>query len=219
MPVKDGSGGRYGPWETDFWKLFVYDLTTSKTLCLDYRANGSVIAWSEKEDEVYIRCPPIQYPDIPGIRGVAKFVIVQDHIEVEPIVDPKTLAFSCTYGRFGHRSYARGKVYIRRFSDSFGELKAVTPTHPHPSVGSYISITRDKEVLFSFSNSPFYAPLSMGWIYKPSIIQEGKECLFENGTQLYLIDIAEKKIGKLTHGVDHLVLTKSYQQGFHFMKD
>ncbi len=219
LPVKDGSGGPHGHWETDFWKLYVYDLTTGKTLELDYRSKGSVIAWSEEEESIYVRCPPIQYSDIPGIQDIAEFVISRDQITVESLKDPNNLAFSNTYGRFGHPSFAGGKAYINRFSDSFGEFKAWTSLNPHPSAGSFISITRDKETLFSFSGSPFFAPLSWGWIHEPSIIQEGKECLFENGSMLYLIDIAERKIGKLTHGVDHIVLTQSYQQGFNFMQE
>lgn len=219
LPVRDGTGGSDGPWETDFWKLTVYDLATGKTSFLDYRSRGSVIAWSDSEDSIYIRCPSIQYSDIPGIQGIAKFVISGDQIKVEALIDPKNLTFSNTYGRFGHRSFAGGKVYINRFSDSYGNLKVFAPPHLNPSVGSFISITRGNEILFSFSNSPFFAPISWGLIHEPSFVQEGKECLFENGTILYLIDITGRKIGKLIQGVDHIVLTESYQQGFNCMQE
>ncbi len=216
LPVKDGSNGQYGPWGTDFWKLYVYDLTTGKTLCLDYRANGSVIAWSQNEDSIYIRCLPIHYSDIPGIRGIAKFIISKEQVSVETSVDGSKLEFSKTYGRFGSRSFSGGNVYVHRYSDSYDNLKVQVAS---PALGSDLRVIRSGESIFSFSNIPFFAPLSREWIREPSFVQEGKECLFEAGTTIYLIDIPGKNIGKLIQGEDHIVLTQSYQQGFNFMKE
>lgn len=218
LPVKDGSGGPNGHWETDFWKLSVYDLTTEKKLCLDYRAKGSVIAWSRNEEAIYIRCLPIQDSNVPGIQGIAKFVISKDRIEIESSIDGNSLDFFETYGRFGRRETSGGKITIHRNTDSCGTLNVSTPFIFHLSIGSYITITRGDESVFSFSNTPFYAPLSEGLIHEPSFVQEGKECLFESEPDIYLIDIAGRKVGKLIEGKDYIVLTQSYQQGFNFMK-
>ena len=173
LPVKDGSGGPHGHWETDFWKLSVYDLTTDKKLCLDYRAKGSVIAWSRNEEAIYIRCPPIQDSDVPGIQGIAKFVMSNEQIGIDSSVDGSKLEFSNTYGRFGWREFSGGKITIHRNTDSYGSLNVSTPFFFHLSIGSYITITRGDESILSFSNTPFYAPMSKGWIHDPSFVQEG----------------------------------------------
>jgi hypothetical protein len=197
-------------------KLHIYDLSAGRTTIFDYRSGGSVIAWSENDDSIYIQCPPLKNSDIPGIQGIAKFVISNEQISIDSSSDRNNLEYANTYGRFGYRSFEGGKVHTDRYSDVCKDLKVQAVRSPS---GPALRVIRKGETVLSFSNSPFFAPLSGGWIHDPSFVQEGMECLFESGANIYLINVPEKKLGRLVQGGEHIVLTRSYQQGFNSMQE
>ena len=91
--------------------------------------------------------------------------------------------------------------------DVYGSMKATAPIW---DVG--IAITNDKEIIFSFSDIPFYAPFSKRSISEPTLIQEGKECLFEARESIYLIDIANKKVGELVKGENYIVISNTFHK-------
>jgi hypothetical protein len=213
IPVSEGNGS-HGPWETDYWRFFLYDFTTQNIKTHDYKAHDAKIAWSSNENAVYANCPQISYQEaVGGISGLAKFVISEDfEIELMHNVVRKEVVLADNYGRLGHWFHSGGRTYVEHSKDEYRDLKAVVLRYSKTS----IRISRDDETAFYFSDIPFFSPLSRRSISEPAFIQEGKECLFEARRAIYLIGIAEKRIGKLVEGKDYIVMTDSYHKRSYF---
>gem|GEM_PF-2703156 len=107
--------------------------------------------------------------------------------------------------------YSGGKVGVKRVSDIYGSMKAIAPMW-----GEEITITNDKQIIISFSDIPFFAPFSRRSISEPAFIQEGRECLFEARESIYLIDIANRKIGALVKGENYIVISDTFHKNRFF---
>lgn len=215
IPMREGAG-KYGPWETDFWKLFIYNHNNGLTLTYDYKAHGSKIAWSSNENVLFINCPAIAYKEsVGGIGGLAAFSISDNGSQVvlRENVNPSQVYFANHYGRLGSVYYSGGKVGVERVSDIYGSMKATAPIW-----SKEITITNDKQVLFSFSDVPFFAPFSRRSISEPAFIQQGRECLIEARESIYLIDIANRKIGALVKGENYIVISDTFHKNRFFFE-
>ena len=82
-----------------------------------------------------------------------------------------------------------------------------------------ILIIQNETLLFSFSDTPAIFPIPRRWRLKePSFISEGKECIFEDGESIYLIDIKNKNIGEIVDGRDHVLINNNYLKKKYFLE-
>ena len=99
IPMKEGAG-EYGPWETDFWKLFIHNCNNDLTLTYDYKAHDAKITWSSNENVLYINCPNIKYKEsVGGISGLTKFrfqKIITKSLFKRTLVNPKSILLRIT---------------------------------------------------------------------------------------------------------------------------
>ncbi len=205
------AGASLGP---DHWELFVTNIETNSTRTLEYRASGGKIAWSNDEHVIYLNGPPTEHPE--GVGSLVKIKLAESgDISIEGGAQEHEVALCDNYGRVGRFYWRGGGTHVIRETDGHGDMKAFTIR----GLASHIRITRNGRTVFRFAYSPSVFPLALGTITEPSFISGGKECVFEYGGSLFLVDIENRRVGKIADGSDHIVLTQSYQKRKYFFEN
>jgi hypothetical protein len=167
------------------------------------------LAWSKDETILYLwEESDLNLQKNKGYHEkFTRVMITNDLLIKKESMNDDKLNFADNYGRFW---FAPSDSYYNhdRIYDEFGNIRI--QTRERYGMRHFLMIKRDGKPIITFSNRPgIFLPLYNG--SDPSIIQMGKECLFElDDSQIYLIDIETKTVGKVTDGHSHVVPTASY---------
>lgn len=118
-----------------------------------------------------------------------------------------------TYGRVNWESLSRNRdgSGVNYHTHIHGDLKAWTL----PGYGSLLSVystTEPKTRIVSLAVNPgmFHLPHHAFRFTHPSFLAGGRECLFETPTDIYLLELERKCVGRVAHGHSFIQLTPRY---------
>lgn len=181
------------------FRLFLYNIETERIVPLKYNLIEHFmpeIAWSDKENTIYIRKSKME-----------KIILSADRISsVERNIPVDSISLTRNYGFYGNSIWSSGSYW--------GDLNE-TDEYRNMFISSRfgIGISENNKILLKLWN------FSQRLFDNPSFIQEGRECIFEERDHaLYLADIPGRRVGKITDGYKHIVLTEKYRADHYFLR-
>jgi hypothetical protein len=156
------------------------------------------VAWSTEENRFFIN------------GGTLQGVIQSDNqIQIEPLTNSPTENVMVCYGHVGENYWYSGDNWGHiHNSDSTEQLIAFS----EKGLSSFLRISREGEPVFTFRVNWGLLHIAALQISDVAFVSDGRECLFECGESLYLLDIEKKKIGLLTEGGHFVLLSPRYQK-------
>ncbi len=197
------------------FRLILFDAEENKTIKTDYITNvedyDPEIVWSTEEKALYLK-----ENKRPNSNPKIKRIIIDGNIKtVEEISDPSSISLNDYYGRFGSGGWwANDDWGVSHGSDTLKHIKV----YADYGLGSHIQISEDDKQILFFADNPGLLHIAGRGLDETSLISSGKECIFEDDRAMYLIDIQNKRIGKIADGQKHVLLTPSYQQKKYFIE-
>ncbi len=179
--------------------LVLFDVIRNKTFQTDYFTNETdyspSIAWSNQENVFYIF----------GNQGTKK-ITFSDSMQIK-IEKAKPEDFV----KFVSKWYSSENEEGNYLSvDEYNDLKVKTI----PGLGNELVISQhDKDIVHFTTTFGMLHIFGFGNLDNPSFIHEGKECIFEWGDSIYLMDIQSRKIGKITDGNRYILFLKKFSLG------
>jgi len=163
-------------------------------LRIAWSTEDSVFVITSRERQAWMRVSPGE-----GLR------------ELSPPPDPAP-ALNPVYGRVGGGAWYSGQEWGRSYhSDERNGLRAWT----EPGLGAHLRVYRTNNpgaTLVRLAINPGLLHLARyGFSFThPAFLAVGRECLFETPTDLYLLDIERKRIGRVTPGHTFILLEERY---------
>lgn len=210
------SGRRVAVWRspTADSTLCLYDLTTgathTQTMDKDENATWWCLAWSGEEDHLYMKT-----------NGIHEIRVAESDFQIRSVSATESLG-PC-FGRFSIFTSGSGE-YERAYntSDSCGGQTLFTDY----SAWSNISVTREtpdspiggglSEIWFAVNPGIIHG--ASWWFLSGSFLPSCDKIIIEDFTSIYLWDMTQRKIGKVTTGERHMVLTEAYRKERLFTK-
>jgi hypothetical protein len=156
------------------------------------------VAWSESPDVVLLR-------DAGHVRA---YRIGKD-LSTSPVrLDPATQKVLTVYGRFSHGGSWSGDGWSGTFAqDVSGENKAST----EPGIGSHLWVESGGRA-FVLADNPGLFHLTSRGFGDVCFLGNGKELIFDDEWDIYLLDVNRRKVGWIAHGSKFLTFTARYQR-------
>jgi len=199
--------GRFVAWFKESTQLLeVVDLQTSNRWAGGLQGDRmkTRVVWSAEESKFLISTSEKQ---------VLMQVTPSNGLQ-ELVHDPKNPpALLPCYGRVGGESFRSsgndwGPAY---HSDTHGELRAWTyPTYASPLRVYRTNDPQTRIVSLSVNPGLLHFPHFAFGFTHPSLLADGYECLIETPTDIYLLDVERKRIGRVAHGHSFIQLTPRY---------
>jgi hypothetical protein len=188
------------------YRLVLYDVAKKSALQTEYvTAEGDYhpqIAWSANETDLYIRDNKKLRRLSIADNGIGSIIDI-DALSTNGVV------LSPSYGRFGIHWWGGGDDWgVVNYEDKCQGLTASTLS----GLESEIEVTKGEETVIRLSDNPGLLHIGRRSFGEPSFIDNCQECVFEDGQSLYLLDVQDKRIGKIADGYRHVLLTDSYQR-------
>ncbi len=162
------------------------------------------IAWTTEESQFVIRSR--------GQRTLMQVTPERTLKEVESShgVPP---AFAPVYGRVSAGRYFSSRDWGPSYDrDELNGLVAWTV----PGLGAHLRVYRKNNSTASqvrLAVNPGWLHLSRFAITHPNFLSGGRECLFETRTDIYLLDVERRRVGRVTAGHGYILLDSRYAKG------
>jgi hypothetical protein len=157
------------------------------------------VAWSNQENVLYI-----------FTNRRTKKVTISDsfNIKIETMRFDEAPLIVENYGRFGGEWFSSDSEWGSNLpQDKYKDLEVET----YPGLGNELVITQGKKDVLHFTVTLGLLHISgFDYLDNPSFIHEGKECVFESGDSIYLMDISKHEIGKITDGNTYILFSKKF---------
>ncbi len=183
--------------------LCVYNVSTGRSLETDIVLSDRFyeIAWSNLPNMFYLR----------NNRNYSAILINPNgEISVQQ-VDEDNITIPISYGRYGiYNSWSSGNEWGAIFDeDEVDGVKA----YGYPYLGSYLDIVMSNEK-YRLADNPGLLKFGRRRFIDICLIHEGKELVFDDGHDIYLLDVDKRKVGWITDGSRFIVLNERYRRKF-----
>ncbi len=199
--------GRFVAWFNDSAELVeIVDMQTSNRWSASLASDGmnARVAWSTEESRLMISTR-----DKTALMQLAP----EGALRELPVAPADLPALLPVYGRVGGTGFSSSggewKPVYR--TASFAEWQAWT----FPGLSSSLRISRTNRpptrvVWLAVNPGLLHIAHYDFWFTHPSFLGSGKECLFETRTDIYLLEIERRRLGRVVHGHSFILLLPRY---------
>lgn len=197
--------------------LTLLDLSTHAKATISLKADPfeAKIVWSTNENSLYVLDGKLSQLIIWKTNNSVEFSLMSQTnsvftlLETQPMPTfSKNSAFIC-FGRVSDGSWWGGENWGASYrEDKQDNLKAWA----EPGLGAQLRISRDKKLIIRLAVNPGLIHLAQLGFENPHFLHDGVECLFEGGEAIYLMNVSERKVGKIVNGHDFILLSPPYEK-------
>lgn len=185
----------------------VVDVQSAKRTRQQFRAGSRDfnVAWSPEESIFYISHD--------GGNRFAAHITPEFTLTLEAMTDTNEPPLLPCYGRVGPGRWFSGGDWGQTYSsDTCADLRAWAV----PGLGSSLRIYRDgggtRERVFTMAVNPGLLHLSVIHFGDVAFLEACKECMFEAGESVYLIDLERKRLGTVASGERFTLFAPRYRK-------
>jgi len=192
-------------------RLMIYQIPHRKLIETDYITDKDtwdpVLAWSSREDTLYIKEGKTINAIILGENGA---------IEKRATEKLDDLRIHLDYGRNGTTHWYGGDDWGAFYSSDTCAKREVTA---YSGLESGLVISENKERILGFADNPGLLHLGNRPMGDVLFLPGCEECIFDDHNAIYLLDIKKRRIGKIVDGYRFVRISEKYSKKPVFMRE
>ena len=159
---------------------------------------GPELAWSENPSKLYLRTD----------RTIEVVTVSRELTAARAYPVTGALSLTRVYGYSGTARWSGSDNW--RWS-LFCDERAGIEAHAVVGLDCHLEVTQGR-VSFVLADNPGWLKLSNRQFDNVCILENGKELIFDDGDDIYLMDVAKRKVGRIVGGSDCVLLIPRYQR-------
>ncbi len=188
------------------FKLMIYEISANKLVETDFNVSkdteDTVVGWSAREDTLYVKAL--------HARSVTRIILKENGITEKLRIDnPEKLEINPDYGRNSSRRWHEGNDWGASYPyDRCGAREASASR----DLEHTLTISEYKLPILQYADNPGILHLGNRPIGDVLFLPGCGECIFDDHKAIYLLDIDDKRIGKIANGHRFILISEKYSK-------
>jgi len=184
------------------YELVLFDSRSGRTVKTGFMTDmdeyDPEIAWAEDPSKLFL---------LSG-RMVRPVVIAGDLTAAAEAPNASNGPLAKVYGRFSTGHWWGGNYLGASLSH---DTNKIVQAYAIPGLGSHLSITHNNET-FIVADNPGLLRLGNRGFNEVCLLGNGKELVFDDHHDIYLVNIAQRKVGRIVDGSQFITVSPRYQR-------